>query len=1090
MQHSLIPSLLLSALTLTATAQTYREWQDPEINQVNRLPMHTTFHGFESLEASQHAPEASSRYLSINGDWKFRWQADAVDYKSDFWKTTFDDQDWKTIPVPGCWELYGYGDPQYTNMKYAWERQWKNNPPETPTQNNHVGYYRHEVQVPADWKGEQVILHIGSASSCMYLWVNGKYVGYSEDSKLAAEFDLTKYVKPGQKALIAMQLFRWCDGTYLEDQDFFRYAGICRDCWLYAQPKQHIADIRVTPDLVNDYTDGTLTVDVQTTGGQVTLELLDAEGNVVPAEPQNLKTSKPQNLKATLSVTNPLKWTAETPNLYTLRATLRQGQQVLQVVPVKVGFRKVELRDSRVWVNGQPILIKGADRHELDPDGGFVMSRERMEQDARIMKEFNLNAVRTCHYPDDPYWYDLCDRYGLYMVAEANVESHGMGYGDKTLAKNPAYHLAHLERNQRNVQAQFNHPAIIFWSLGNEAGYGQNFADCYDWIKAEDPSRCCQYEGAVRGIKDGVVPIEQAKTDIYCPMYDDYASCERYAQDPKMTRPLIQCEYAHAMGNSVGGFKEYWELIRRYPKLQGGFIWDFVDQSLRWTNSKGRQIWAYGGDFNTTDQHDGNFCDNGLISPDRVPNPHMYEVGYYYQNIWTSLADGGKALTVANENFFRDLSAYRLEWTLLRNGEPVETGVVSNLNVAPQKSATVPVALPALSDCGEWLLNVRYVLKRSEGLLPAGHVVAHQQLALNDARCTMHDARLNASDDAGNNRASCIVNREPIQCIVNREPIQCTVNHEPNQLSVTGQNFTVAFSNETGLMTRYEANGVKLLADGASLTPNFWRAPTDNDYGANLQRKFAAWQHPALKLTSIESSTTAEGEVQVETHFTIEAVAVQLAVTYTINGEGQVHVHQQMTVDPQQKKRVDAVRFKRISPRDAPIAEGERSTDASDLFRFGMQLPMPESMEQIKYYGRGPVETYDDRKYSENLGIYESTVTDEFYPYIRPQENGHHVDLRWYRVTDATGRGLLVVADKPFGASALHYTIESLDEGFEKRNLHSPDVDPSPITDLCIDARQMGLGCVNSWGALPLEQYFVKYEDQDFSFTLIPVRKR
>ena len=1082
MKHYL--SLALGILVTAASAQTFKEWQDPEVNAVNRLPMHTTFFGYESVEASMQAPEASARYLSINGDWKFSWQRDAVDYRSDFFKPTFSDADWKTIPVPGCWELYGYGDPQYTNIAYAWARQHENTPPLVPTDNNHVGYYRHEVMIPADWKGQQVILHIGSASSCMYLWVNGRFVGYSEDSKLAAEFDLTKYVTPGRKALIAIQMFRWCDGTYLEDQDFFRYAGICRDSWLFAQPKQHISDIRVTPDLDATYTNGILNVDVKTTGGKVKLELLDCQGKVVV---DGVATGKP----LTMLVDNPLKWTAETPNLYTLRATLTDAAgKVLQVVPVRVGFRKIEVKDAQVHINGQSILIKGADRHELDPDGGYVVSRDRMLQDVQIMKQFNLNAVRTCHYPDDPYWYDLCDEYGLYVVAEANIESHGMGYGDKTLAKHPGYHLAHLERNQRNVQAQFNHPSIIFWSLGNEAGYGPNFADAYDWIKADDPSRLVQYEGAVRGIRDGVVPQQEAKTDIFCPMYDDYAQTEAYGQNDANIKPFIQCEYAHAMGNSEGGFKEYWDLYRKYPKLQGGFIWDFVDQSLRWTNSKGRQIWAYGGDFNATDQHDGNFCDNGLISPDRKPNPHMYEVGYYYQSIWTSLREereegskglkgskGGVSLEIYNEYRFRDLSNYRMEWELLCNGEAVSTGVVSNLNVPAQQRAFVTLPLDEVNECGEWLLNVHYVLKKSEPLLKAGSVMAHQQIELG---CFLRGARA----ELGAKGSLCCQSN-----LSTPNTPSPQISENDGQLTISGQHFVVGFDKRSGLINRYEANGVKLLAEGAQLKPNFWRAPTDNDFGANLQRKYAAWNNPELRLTSFEASEAEEGYV-VKTVLEIESVAVKLALTYTIGGEGTVRVDEKMTVDPAQQKRVDRVRFQRISPRDAPIAEGERSTEASDMFRFGMQLPMPESMELIKYYGRGPVETYCDRKDSEHLGIYESTVTQEFYPYIRPQENGNHVDLRWWRLTDAAGRGVMVVADEPFSASALHYTIESLDEGFEKRNLHSPDIDPSPITNLCIDQKQMGLGCVNSWGALPREEYFVKYADRRFTFTLIPVKLR
>lgn len=1059
-----ILAFALAAVAVTATAQTYKEWQDPEVNQVNRMAMHTHFFGYESVEASKLAPEVSANYLSINGKWKFMWQKDADEFNKDFFKTAYNDNLWGTIPVPGCWELNGYGDPIYVNMQYPWAAQEGNNPPYVPVKNNGVGYYRHEVEVPADWKGQQIIVHFGSVSSNMYLWVNGKFVGYSEDNKLDCEFDLTKYVVPGQKNLIAMQVMRWCDGSYLEDQDYFRFTGICRDAWLYARPKQHIADIRVTPDLDADYRNGSLKVQLQTTGSPVNLTLFDAEGKEVA-------TAVSKGGDVVMQVENPNKWSAETPYLYTLRAELVSGGKTLQVVPVRVGFRKIEVRNAQLLVNGQPVLIKGADRHELDPDGGYVVSRERMIQDVQIMKQFNLNAVRTCHYPDDNFWYDLCDEYGLYMVAEANVESHGMGYRmDQTLAARKDYNKAHMERNMRNIQRNFNHPAIIFWSLGNEAGYGQNFIDAYHWVKNEDPSRLCQYEGAIRGSRDMGLTLADACTDVYCPMYDGYESLERYGKNQEMTRPFIQCEYAHAMGNSVGGFREYWDIIRKYPNLQGGFIWDFVDQSIRWTNSKGRQIWAYGGDFNRTDASDGNFCDNGLISPDRVPNPHMYEVGYYYQNIWTSLR-GADEVEVYNENFFRDLSAYRLEWQLVRNGEVERTGVVNDLAVAPQKRAAVKLGMGAVpADGAEWLLNVKYVLKHREGLLKAGHIAAKQQLSLAEAKHVCLKAAGACGCGVWNNGNT-------------------TVTENRQVVAVSGDNFHIEFSKWSGLMEVFEANGVQLLSEGGNLKPNFWRAPTDNDYGANLHRKYGAWQNPQLRLKSIEHHQE-ETSTVVVTKFEIPSVAAKLEVTYNISCAGAVRVNQKMTVDQQQAERVRKIRFQRTTPRDAPVAEGEMSTDASDMFRYGMQMQMAEQFENIEYYGRGPVETYCDRKDSEFLGIYQSTVTDEFYSYIRPQENGNHVDLRWWKLTDAAGRGLVVVADEPFSASALHYTIESLDEGFDKHNLHSPDIDPAPLTNLCIDQKQLGLGCVNSWGALPREEYFVKYQDYDFTFTLIPVSKR
>ena len=630
---------LLGACVLSGNAQTFKEWQDPEINAINRAPMHANFFAYENAEmAAKAVKEDSKNFMSLNGTWKFFWVRNADARPTDFWKTGFNDKGWDNLQVPGVWETHGYGDPIYINVGYGWRSRFENNPPYVPTEENHVGSYRREIMVPADWKGKDIIAHFGAVSSNMYLWVNGKFVGYSEDSKLEAEFNLTPYLKPGQKNLIAFQVFRWCDGSYLEDQDFFRYTGVARDCYLYTRNKKRIDDIRVTPDLDSEYKNGSLAINLNLKGsGNVSLELLDAQSQTVAST--EVKGSG--NVSTTLQVENPKKWSAETPYLYTLRATLKDGSQASEVVPVKVGFRKIELKNAQILVNGQPVLFKGADRHELDPDGGYVVSRDRMIQDIQIMKQFNINAVRTCHYPDDNFWYELCDKYGIYVVAEANIESHGMGYGDKTLAKEPTYKKAHMERNQRNVQRGFNHPSIIFWSLGNEAGYGPNFEAAYDWIKAEDPSRAVQYEQA---------RIE-GKTDIYCPMYANYKWCEEYSKDDKYQKPLIQCEYAHAMGNSQGGFKEYWDLIRKYPKYQGGFIWDFVDQSIRWTGKNGKMIYAYAGDFNRMDDSgDKNFCNNGLISPDRKPNPHAYEVQYFYQNIWTTPGDLAKGeIKVYNE---------------------------------------------------------------------------------------------------------------------------------------------------------------------------------------------------------------------------------------------------------------------------------------------------------------------------------------------------------------------------------------------------------------------------------------------------------
>ena len=1020
-----ILTAMFAALSLGIGAQTFNEWKDPRINEVNRAPMHSNYFAYETAEAAAVAEkEQSLNYMTLNGDWKFIWVQNSDARPTGFWKKEYEDSSWGTMPVPGLWELNGYGDPIYVNIGYAWRNQFRSNPPEIPVENNNVGSYRREIMVPANWKGKEIIAHFGSVTSNIYLWVNGKFVGYSEDSKLEAEFDLTRYLKPGEKNLIAFQVFRWCDGTYLEDQDFFRYSGVGRDCYLYARNKKRIEDIRITPDLTDNYTNGTLAIDLKLKGsGKVELKLTDADGKCIA------ETTTDGKKQVTMQVANPNKWTAETPYLYTLTATM-QGSN--EYIPVKVGFRKIELKNSQLLVNGQPILIKGANRHELDPDGGYVISRERMLQDIQIMKQFNINAVRTCHYPDDNYWYDLCDKYGIYMVAEANLESHGMGYGDHTLAKRDDYAKAHMERNQRNVQRNFNHPSIIFWSLGNEAGYGPNFEAAYDWVKAEDPSRPVQYERAGY----------EGKTDIYCPMYADYNWSERYCSDDKYTKPLIQCEYAHAMGNSQGGFKEYWELIRKFPKYQGGFIWDFVDQSVRWKGKDGKMIYAYGGDFNRFDASDINFCDNGLISPDRVPNPHMYEVGYYYQNIWATLTDAAKGeIEVYNENFFRDLSAYYMEWTMLKDGTPVRSGRVENIDAAPQQRTKINIAAGSTPDA-EWLLNVSFRLKNREGLLPAGYVVAKNQLSLTDAPA----ANMELKNVAVSNVAPTV---------------PAIKDNDHRYLIVAGENFRIEFDKYSGYMTKYNVEGVEMIKEGERLKPNFWRAPTDNDFGANLQYRYRVWQKPSIRLKELKRNIEQEQAV-VEARYEMPDVKATLVIKYVVNNEGAVKITQSMSADKEAK--------------------------VSDMFRFGVQLPMPYDFETVEYYGRGPGENYADRKDCADLAIYRQSVDEQFYPYIRPQENGTRSDLRWWRVLNAAGRGIEITAEEPFSASALHYTIESLDEGTHKKQGHSQEVAKADLTNLCIDKAQMGLGCINSWGALPLPQYRLPYKDYSFTFIIRPVK--
>ena len=1020
----------LASVGLTAFAQ-QPEWQDPNVNAINRAAMHTNYFAYESEQAALKGCRlASDNYMTLNGTWKFNWVQNADQRPTDFYKVDFNDKGWDNIQVPGVWELNGYGDPIYVNVGYPWRSQYKNNPPYVPTVNNHVGTYRKEIELPADWKGRQIMAHFGSVTSNMYLWVNGKFVGYSEDSKLEAEFDLTKYLRPG-KNIIAFQVFRWCDGTYLEDQDFFRYSGVGRDCYLYTRTANHIEDIRITPDLDTQYKDGTLQIDIQMKGkGTVDLKLLDKEGKEVTTA--QVKGSGKQT--ASMTVSNPAKWTAETPNLYTLVANLQENGKIIESIPVKVGFRKIELKNGQILVNGQAVLFKGADRHEMDPDKGYVVSRERMIQDIKRMKELNINAVRTCHYPDNNLWYDLCDEYGIYVVAEANIESHGMGYGDETLAKNPLFAKAHLERNQRNVQRGYNHPSIIFWSLGNEAGFGPNFEACYKWIKAEDKTRAVQYEQA--GTNE--------YTDIFCPMYYSYESCENYSKG-NIDKPLIQCEYAHAMGNSQGGFKEYWDLVRKYPKYQGGFIWDFVDQSARWYTKDGKEFYGYGGDFNRYDASDNNFQNNGLISPDRVPNPHAHEVGYIYQNIWVKPVDLQKGeISIYNENFFRDLSDVYAEWQLLANGEVLQSGIINDLKVGPQQTVNQKLnyTLDNICPCKEVLLNVAFKLKNTETLLPAGFAVAQQQLSVREYKAPEN-----------------LLTEKKIAHDYTPAPV--VEDNDSYYLIVKGENFHIDFERRNGYLSLYDVNGLSILDEGAQLTPNFWRAPTDNDMGAGLQKKYLAWKNPEIKLTSLEHATE-NGLVVVTAKYDMPTVSAKLTLTYRINKEGAIEVTQSMTTD--------------------------KNAKVSNMFRFGMRAALNKNLSNIQYYGRGPIENYSDRNNSTNIGKYAQTVDEQFYSYIRPQETGTKTDIRWWNQTNKGGNGIQLVGKTPFSASALHYTMESLDDGLEKDQRHSELVPQTDCVNFCIDKVQMGLGCVNSWGALPLDKYMVPYQDYEFTFVIKPIQ--
>lgn len=1021
---------LLPVLFVTARAQ-QNEWLDPNVNEINRAPMHTSFFAYENEQlAINGQKEASVNFLTLNGTWKFNWVKDADMRPLDFFKTGFNDKGWSQMPVPGIWELNGYGDPMYTNINYPWSNQFANNPPLVPVKNNHVGSYRRELYVPADWKGKEIIAHFGSVTSNMYLWVNGRFAGYSEDSKLEAEFDLTKYLKPGEKNLVAFQVFRWCDGSYLEDQDFWRLTGVGRDCFLYARNAKHIADIRVSPELDAAYKDAKLNISLSIKGGgDVLLRLMDKKG----AEVASASVSGAGNKNVSLIVKDPLKWTAETPELYQLVATLQDKGKTLEAIPVKVGFRKVEIRNARLLINGKPVLIKGVNRHEMDPDFGYYVSPERMLQDIRLMKECNVNAVRTSHYPNNSLWYELCDQYGLYVVAEADIESHGMGYGDKTLAKNAVYAKAHLERNQRNLQRNFNFPSVIIWSMGNEAGFGPNFENCYRWLKQEDPSRPVQYEQA--GTNDF--------TDIYCPMYLSDDGCERYAQS-NPAKPLILCEYAHAMGNSMGGFKEYWEKVRRNAAFQGGFIWDWVDQSLHARDHNGILYYTYGGDYNEYDPSDNNFVNNGLVSPDRKLNPHAHEVRYFYQPIWAEGVDLKKGeISIYNEHFFRSLDAYSLEWELLVNGNKVQTGAVSDLDIAPQQTKQVRLdySLNGVSQDAEVLLNIRFLLKAADGPLPAGFITAEKQLMITPytfAKQEVKNAfRINGEAD------SLVLRDDDVHYLI----ISNTAVH-------------IEFNKRNGFLSTYNVNGIQLLDSGSLLQPNFWRAPTDNDFGASLQKKYMVWKDPAYKLVSFKKRIE-KGIALVEAEYEMPAVIAKLLLSYRISDNGAIEVTQQMQTD--------------------------KNAKVPDLFRFGMTFQMPVAFNRINYYGKGPFENYADRNSAAHIGLYKQNVAEQFHPYVRPQETGSKTEVRWWNQLNAGGNGIRFSAGAGFSISALPHSIKTLDGGPEKQQFHSQLLPAENLTEICIDGAQMGLGCINSWGALPLEKYRLHYQDRTFTFLMTPV---
>ena len=1015
--------------------------QDPTIVEQNREPMRSSFIVYPPFEAKPGSDfRDAPNYQSIAGEWKFSWYANLTDARpAEFYTTKYNDSAWGVMPVPGLWELNGYGDPLYNNHGYAWDNAYIDAPPQAPSLSNHVGLYRRHIAIPKEWHGKQIFVHIGSATSNLTLWVNGQRVGYSEDSKLEAVFDITKYAKAGADNLFAMEIHRWCDGTYLEDQDFWRLSGIARDCYIYAREKQHIKDVKFVAGLQNGYKDGVLTLGVDLTSGIKWVEatLTDAADNVIYKQRQSPKANR---VEAVVEIADVKAWSAEIPYLYKLTIST-----ATESAAFNVGFRSVEIKNSQLLVNGKAVLIKGANRHELNPERGYDVKEEDMVRDIQIMKEHNLNAVRTCHYPNSPLWYDLCDKYGLYVVDEANVESHGMGYGDKSLAHREDYAHAHLVRNQRVVMRDYNHPSVIIWSLGNEAGNGVNFHACYDWIKGYDKSRPVQYEQA-NHIRYGDKP-KNYNSDIECPMYASYNDCEKYVtSNPK--RPLIQCEYAHAMGNSLGSLKEYWDLTRKYASYQGGFIWDFVDQALAWRDpATGVVFYRYGGCYNDSDPSDDTFCNNGFIAASRQPHPSAREVWHQYQNIWTTAKDLNNGIVeVYNEHFFRDLSAYKLRWTITANGAVCLQGEVEELQVSPQQRTEVSLGYAAeqLAELeGELLLNVEYLLKEEEALLKRDHRAAYNQFTIREYDLQSQYAKAKQASE-GN------------------------VHLDRAKRTITGEGFEIRFAGN-GCLESYIVDGKQLISK--PLEPLFYRAMTENDFGVRKRAGNSMYYHSwkmfrkPLRYMDLMVMEQKESSVEVMVHYVYGELGMVVTMNYTIDPAGKVTVREH-------------------------LKPGKHKLNIKGMLRYGVALAMPECFETVEFYGAGPHESYIDRHSSAPLGLYRQSVAEQFcMTYSRPQESGAHCRLRYWEIKDKSGCGLRVASNVAFSATATPYAMEQIDILSEQYRKYPQLLESDGNTYVNIDKMQSGIICQNSWGAIPLKQYQIPYEEQSFEFVLIPLKR-
>ncbi|MEC3908492.1 glycoside hydrolase family 2 TIM barrel-domain containing protein [Tamlana sp. 2201CG12-4] len=1040
-----ISMLILLLMMLKVNAQEY-DWENPAVFQINKMAPHVPAFPYENRDlAIANKKEASNYYKSLNGIWKFKWVENPSKKPEGFYAKDYDDSTWDDFQVPANWEVNGYGIPIYINTRFPWASK-DPKPPFVPKDDNPVGSYRKQFTISSDWDGRKIILHFGAVKSAFYLWINGEKVGYSQGSKLPAEFDVTEYVRSGENTL-AIEVYRWSDGSYLECQDFWRFSGIERDVYLYSTPSVHIFDYFTKAGLTNNYKDGELNLDIDLKGmvtkkhaGGLFMELIDNEKQLV-AETKitDINAATVANKITYKKILPGIKhWTAETPNLYTLLLTIKDRKgNIIEVVSSKVGFRAIEIKNGQLLVNGKAVYIKGVNRHEHDPVTGHVISEASMLEDIRLMKQNNINAVRLAHYPNDPRWYELCDQYGLYLVDEANIESHGMGYRlYNTLGNNKTWMAAHIERTRRMVERDKNHPSVIIWSLGNEGGNGINFYTTYDWVKERDPSRPVQYERAEL----------EWNTDIIC---QQYPWKRRMLEAMHLTdKPVIMSEYAHAMGNSLGNFRDYWEdIIYKYPRMQGGFIWDWVDQALEAKDENGKKYWAYGGDLGAEKyEHDHNFLANGLVRPDRSPNPSLYEVKKVHQFIRFLPVDikQGKIKVVNYYDFTPVDSRYKFNWQLLKDGKVIKTQDIKVNQLAPGEDQVLELPLPKPDDKSEYFINIEAYTTIEQPLVPSGHLVARQQFQLSEVLPAVFKS------NTGKN---------------------ISVNKKDDNIEVKGNDFQIVFNKKTGKLTNYSYKGEQLLLE--PLKVNFWRAPNDNDLGNGMPNRLAKWRKASFEQQLIHVEViqqNAQGKeekrkkgistVIVKTVFGLPDVNAKVFLDYHINGTGEIKI----------KTSLSGV-----------------SKELPELPKFGTLFVMPEAFDQVEWYGRGPYENYWDRKDASFMGRYKASVKDLYEAYVRPQENGNRTDIRWVSFKNKQGNGLKIINQGALSFSAHHQRITDFDQKLNEKRKHISEIPQRSLVEVKVDFGQTGVGGLDSWGARPLQEYTLQPENYEFSYIIKPV---